>query len=361
MAWGSAGTLGAAADKTAATTVALTTSAAADAGNYVVVVVAIDNTSTTDGETSEVSSISDSAGGNTWTKLKEWCNSQGANNGGATCSIWGSVLTNTIASGGTITANLANSKTAKCISAWEYTLGAGSTVSVAGSYVRSMENPAAPIAGVTGLPSAEYLAVTGHAVEDPYSSTTAAASYTAISQTNTTGQGGASNIGVGGQWTIQTATKFTANMTNGVAASCAIVVVALLETVSGTALTSNSSTVSPGSVVPSRSVSASGVSSTTAVGSVGPSQQISGNSVTASSGTVIPSTQIAASGVASTGSVGTTGVAASVAISGVEATGSVGTVTVETGLSVALTGVSATAAVDTPTVGSSVALLLLGP
>src|SRR3990167_3691155 len=133
MSWASVGTLGAGNSISAGTTVAITTSATAEAGNFVLVTVALDNTGTTDSDFSEVSSITDSAGGNTWTKCAEYTNGQGSAAAGVTISAWRSILTNQIASGGTITANLANSVTSKALSAWEFTLGAGSTVSIAGS------------------------------------------------------------------------------------------------------------------------------------------------------------------------------------------------------------------------------------
>ena len=88
MAWTSLNTLGSNQNKTAGTSIVLTTCAAAEAGNVVVVIVAKDNTQTTDGNTSEVSSITDSAGGNTWAKAREFCNGQGGAASGATVSVW---------------------------------------------------------------------------------------------------------------------------------------------------------------------------------------------------------------------------------------------------------------------------------
>src|SRR3989304_7222955 len=133
MAWTSVGSIGGAQHTGSQNTVVMTTNATAVAGSVVVISVAIDNTSTTDGNTTEVSSITDSVGGNTWTKAREFCNSQGAAASGATVSVWYSKLTNTIPSGGTITAILANSVTAKAISAWEFSVAAGATISVAGT------------------------------------------------------------------------------------------------------------------------------------------------------------------------------------------------------------------------------------
>src|ERR1041384_4789690 len=102
MAFASLNTLGSNQNKTSGNSIAVTTTAAAESGHLVVVIVAIDNTGTGDGDNSEVNSISDSAGGNTWTKAREFTNGQGAANAGATVSVWFSVLTNQINSGGTI-------------------------------------------------------------------------------------------------------------------------------------------------------------------------------------------------------------------------------------------------------------------
>ena len=200
MAWGSLNTLGSNQNKTAGTSIVFTTSAAAEAGNVVVVIVAKDNTQTTDGNTSEVSSITDSAGGNTWTKAREFCNGQGATAGGATVSVWYSKLTNAIPSGGTITANLANSITAKAISAWEFSIAAGATISIAGT-PQDLANDGADPGSMTigGLSSREYLFIRGIAAET--NSTTAltpTANFTAFSGNQTSGDGAATNMAVRG-------------------------------------------------------------------------------------------------------------------------------------------------------------------
>lgn len=205
MAWGDGGTLGSGQSKTAATTIALTTSAVAEAGSVVMVVVAIDNTATADAETSEVSSISDSAGGNTWVKVKEWCNAQGGANAGATASLWYSKLTNQIASGGTITANLANSITAKAITAWKFTFGAGSTISVANSLTQSVDGADPGLMTIFNLPDGEHLQVRGIAGEDKDTTQiTPTSGYTAFSANQTSGGGAAANMGVRGEWRIST-------------------------------------------------------------------------------------------------------------------------------------------------------------
>src|SRR3972149_5963561 len=106
MTFASGGTLGSNQSKTTnQTSIAMTTSAVAEADTLVVVFVAVDNNQTTDGDEGAVTSIVDSAS-NTWVKVAEFCNGQGAAQAGATISVWKSVIATEIASGGTITANL---------------------------------------------------------------------------------------------------------------------------------------------------------------------------------------------------------------------------------------------------------------
>lgn len=75
MAFASVGTLGTGLSSgNNQTSLVLTTSAAAEAGNLVVLCVAVDNNQTTDGDSTAVSGITDSAGGNTWTRAKGFAN-----------------------------------------------------------------------------------------------------------------------------------------------------------------------------------------------------------------------------------------------------------------------------------------------
>src|SRR3990172_9754413 len=126
--WASVGTLGTATDKTAGSSIVLTTTAAAEAGNVVIVSVALDNNGSADGDNGECTSVSDSAGGNTWTKAREFQNAQGGAATGATVCVFYSKLTNQINSSGTITANFGHSPTASAIGAWEFTIGSGNVV-----------------------------------------------------------------------------------------------------------------------------------------------------------------------------------------------------------------------------------------
>lgn len=233
MAFASVGSLGSVGDTSAGTSIALTTSATAEAGNLVVVAVAKDNAATADAQTSEVTSITDSAGGNTWTKLGEYCNSEGAANAGATVSLWASILANQIGSGGTITANFSDSRTASAISAWEFTIGAGSTISVSSLQVLANDLADPGSMTISGLSNVERLYFRATALERNTGIWTVTASYTAIAiglaNTGTSG----TSMEVGGEFRILTGTGDTSDPT-WASADNASVYVAILETAAAT-------------------------------------------------------------------------------------------------------------------------------
>ena len=206
MAFASVGTLGTGSSSSGGTSVAITTSATAEAGNLVVLIVALDNHSTSDQQTTEISSISDS-GSNTWTKAGEYCNGQGAANAGATVSVWFSKLTTQIASGGTITATLANSKTYKCLTAWEFTVGSG-TIQTAGTLqVEAVDSGDTGSMAISGLTSKEYLFVRGVASEEgSIQMFTPTASHTEFTEVDA-----ADNMAATGEFRILTGTGDTSN------------------------------------------------------------------------------------------------------------------------------------------------------
>ena len=210
-AWSSLGTLGSNQSKTAnQSSLVLTTSAAAEAGNVVVVAIACDNFGTTDADDGAVSSIIDSAGGNAWSKAREWTNGQGTAQLGATVSLWYSKLTNQINSGGTITANFTNntSRDATAITAWEFSIGAGNVVTVEATNV-SVEDGADIGALDATTPNAEFLRMRAIAREKDIvdiTTWTNTASWTDIPRNGTTGAGTASNMSVLGEFRVSTGT-----------------------------------------------------------------------------------------------------------------------------------------------------------
>lgn len=135
MAWTSNGTLGSNQSKTAdQATLVLTTTAVAAAAKVVVVAVAVDNNNSVETSENCVSTVTDSAGGNTWIQIQEWMNpGSGAAQAGVAVSLWYSLLTNQIASSGTITATFTatTSRDAAAITAWLFDPGAGAVISIA--------------------------------------------------------------------------------------------------------------------------------------------------------------------------------------------------------------------------------------
>jgi hypothetical protein len=233
MAWGSVGSLGSNQDKTSSTSIVLTTTAAAEVGNVILVAIGADNQGTTDGDLSEISSVVDSAG-NTYTKAKEQTNGQGVAADGATVSLWQAKVTSELATGGTITANFAAAVTAKAISAWEFTVTAGATITLEGSTsaVHDGADPAAMT--IAGLASQEYLFFAAGVEETPNTTTyTTDADYTAIDKNGTTGGGGTTNILVAGGFRIFTGTGDTYDADTGADRDGAQVYVALKEAAGG--------------------------------------------------------------------------------------------------------------------------------
>ena len=87
----SGGSLGSARDiNTGISLIQVTTTAVAEVGKEVFVAVSRGNSQTTDGQTTDVSSITDSAAGgsNTWEKVHEYTNGNGNANAGTVISVW---------------------------------------------------------------------------------------------------------------------------------------------------------------------------------------------------------------------------------------------------------------------------------
>lgn len=229
MSWTSDGSLGATADKTAGTSIAHTVTATAEVGKVVLVAVGKDNAATADGNTNEVTSVTDNVG-NVYTKAREFCNAQGAADTGATVALFYSVLTAQLSSGsGIITANFSDTRTAKAISCWELTIGSNRVVTVAGVDL-AVDAGAPSSMTVTPGTSAEYLFVRVTASEiQSGGSWTPTSGFTALTLVATTGGVSNTNMRIGGEFHILTATGDTSLPTVGGSADHASVFVALGE------------------------------------------------------------------------------------------------------------------------------------
>jgi len=229
MAWGSVSVIASANNKTAGTTVVMTTALhAIPVGNVILVVTGWDNTDTTDINPTRLS-VTDS-NGNTYVRVREFVNGQGASNAGAHVGIFYAIVTTQLANGGTITVTNNTSKTARACTAWEFTLGAGSTISAVSPVDLANDGADPGSMTISGLSSAERLYLRGYALEadvsgGAFSPTT---NFTGLNNNGTTGGGNASNMSVGAEFRINTSTGETSDPTDQ-AADCASIFVALVE------------------------------------------------------------------------------------------------------------------------------------
>jgi hypothetical protein len=232
MAWAAQGG-GASNDATAGTSIATPYSPVA--GQVCVVAIAKDNAATTNGNTNEITSVADDKGNN-YSPVREFCNSRGAANGGATISVWYCVLTNTNVAA-TLTANFSDSRTASAIAFNFFTFGAGSTVSVfANATDSAVTNSTVASMSIASLASQEYLfwrasAIETNAVDTNNAHDTTGWSANGALRSATTGGGAAANMAVHCELRIATATGATSAPTWTDTGDNASVMVALLEVV----------------------------------------------------------------------------------------------------------------------------------
>ncbi len=235
MAWGIVGSLGTATSTSAnQSSLVLTTSATLEVGNVGIINVSCDNHQTTDGDEVAVTSVVDSAG-NTWTKFLEYCNGQGTAQAGATTSIWRTIATSQLNSGGTITANFSNaaSRDACSATADEFTIASGSTLSLDSSTTLSIDAAASGSAlTLSGLTSRERLWYRGQASEmntDPQGTVTSG--WTASTLANANTGTGATSMCASGEFIIATAAGVTSDPSINSSRDCAAVLLAIREIV----------------------------------------------------------------------------------------------------------------------------------
>lgn len=231
MAWTSlvSSHVGTAQSNTSSSSLSFSTNVALSAGNVLVVAIAKDNAASANGNTSEVTSITDAVGGNTWINAREFCNARGAANGGATSSLWYCKLASDMPSGTSITANFSASTTAKTVVAWAYSTSAGAVLGVAGNAADVASVAANPAnQTISGLASREYLFIRALAVERSSFSFTGTTNYTGFGTNTTSGGVDDTNIEVACEFRILTGTGDTVTSNAG-AFDTAAVYVALIE------------------------------------------------------------------------------------------------------------------------------------
>lgn len=260
MAFASVGSAGSGSSKTAnQSSTALTTSATIEAGNLAVLMIAVDNNASTDGDEGAVSSVTDSAGGNTWSKALEFCFADTASQAGSTCSVWYCVLATQLSSGGTVTANYTNntSRDAMGWQIWEFTKGASTTVAVEATNTQASDgtDPASLDAITANIECLRIRAVSVEGASDGQQSniTTNTTSWTNIPRAGTTGGSATSNQTISGEFHISTGTGDASDPTYQIAggdrASC---YVAFKEVAAGTNLSPGQGNLALSTTAPSR-------------------------------------------------------------------------------------------------------------
>lgn len=167
-------------------------------GELLVVCVALDNLFTgSDGDEGLITNITDSRS-NTYTKVAEFSNTQGASAGGALCAIFYSVITTSLQNADTISINLGAPVQSKAAQAWRHTRDTSKTITVVGFQTNAWDGVNVPATTALTLTNGTEYAVV-HAMANELanaSSYTAATNYTAwaASTYGTTGGGGASNM-----------------------------------------------------------------------------------------------------------------------------------------------------------------------
>ncbi len=309
MAFASVGSLGGVASKTADQgTFSNSITAGASVGDLVVVAIATDNFSASDGTTSDIASVTDSRS-NTYSLGYAYTNGQGSNQNGATVAIYYSVLTTALQTNDLISANYSNASVhdASAMRVWRFTFSGTLAVEATNFAVADGAGCGSLNATTANIACLRVRAV---AIESPTAAfATATASWTTMGSSNTSGGGGASNMGCSAEFIISTGTGSASNPGTQTAADNASVYVAFKEATGDVTvgLTGTSATASPQNVVPNTDKALSGQEGTSSIGilSVAIDKALSTQLLTASAGTLTPSIVVALVGTSATASPGT--------------------------------------------------------
>jgi hypothetical protein len=204
--------------------------AAVAAGNVVFVMVAKDNVSTTDGNTNEVTSVTDTKG-NTYTKALEFCNGQAAAAGGATIALYYSKLTTGLTTSDTVTANFSSAIVAKVVYAQGFSMtSTTSTVAIDKTATQADDATDPSSMALSGLTSGiNYICIRCVAAETNVTTWTLTSGFGTMSNTGTTGGSATSNMRAAGEYLFGSSlTSATSNPTLS-AVDCASIFVAFKE------------------------------------------------------------------------------------------------------------------------------------
>lgn len=238
MAFGATTLLAQAQNKTAGTSITTGVMAAAVATGteFALAFIGKDNTSTTAGDNSEVTSVTDTQS-NTWVKVKEMTNA-GAAAAAITVSVWMCEPTTALTTSDTVTFNFA-SCTAKACFVTKHSKGSGTTLSVGASDTASADGATIGAAlSLTPPDNREWLFVRAEAFESDAANWggSPTTDWTVENATSTSGGGGASNAQIVAEYRIiTTGAAQTSDPTGATSADNANVIFCLREVASGPA------------------------------------------------------------------------------------------------------------------------------
>lgn len=239
MSWTRNGLRGSQTAKSAATSISMTTGTSnVTVGEIAICWGATSNLSTTTGDSSDHTSMTDSSAGgpNTWTKLAEKTYSPtAAADDGVTVSIWMSKIAHQLSSGSTtVTMNYSGSATVRVIALMAFSASTGNTPTVGGTVQFDSGGGSTPTATISGLGSQEYLFLALTGIEGPNGDTfTNDANYTTDNAAGTTGNPAASNNALRAADRILTGTGDTYASTLGTARDYGLIFLALQEQSAG--------------------------------------------------------------------------------------------------------------------------------
>jgi hypothetical protein len=195
---------------------AVTPSGTIAVGEELFLVYAADSDDNSDGNSSSVSSVTDT-GSNTWAKQREYNNNGDSSASQVVVSIWKSNITTQLTTGSTITVNLAASvHDARAATLHRFTVGAGNTLSlIANATDVGTDAGDLPSQAISSLASKQYLFFRGSGKNARAGTYTPTASHTALTVATADTGGGAASREAVGEFRILTGTGDTSDPTTG--------------------------------------------------------------------------------------------------------------------------------------------------
>jgi hypothetical protein len=185
-------------------------------GTLLIFVVAWDNTDTTDGNPTRLSVV-DNAGGNTFTRLREFVNGQGSVAAGAHVGVFYSILAvqRDVLDG--FNCNSDTARTAKAAHVYAFSVGSGVTsLAIDGATDLANDGADPGSMSLSSLPSAHRLYIRAIAREgDEQTGTATDGTWTLVGGEATSGGSAVTNMGVLMEWKIATSTGETSDPAGG--------------------------------------------------------------------------------------------------------------------------------------------------